>query len=114
MDALRLLDWKSYGYACQCVFCVRTPIFVDAVSVADVVQQQRGRLNSLSSVIHSHATPGLVGSRGVAIVLPTTLTTSNQSYLRNITLYAVPDSSDIVKDVLFESLLPSNCDCGRF
>ena len=40
-----------------------------------------GTPQPISSVIHSHATPGLVGSRSVAIVLLTTLTTSNQSYL---------------------------------
>ena len=34
--------------------------------------------------------------------------------LGNIAQYAVPESSGVIsKDVLFASLLLSNCDCGR-
>ena len=49
MDALRLLDWTSYEYAYQYVFCQRTPTFVEVLGVSGVVgivEQLPGHLNS--------------------------------------------------------------------
>ena len=63
----------------------------------------------VSSTNHFHATPVesgyLVGSCGVATILPTTRCQSDRT---------VPESSGLIsKGVWFEDLLLINCDCGR-
>ena len=119
MDALRLLDYTgvliNLYYACthrpslkcrcfrccgRCAAAARAPQFLSSVNF--------------------HATPVewgycLIGSHGVAIILPKTLATNHQRDLNwEIPLYVVPKSSGLVsKGVWFENHLLSNCACGR-
>ena len=72
--------------------------------VAGMVQQVQVHLNPyLTVTIHFHATPvesvhWLVGSHGVATILPTTLMTSHNW---KISLCAVPESSVVVSKVVW-------------
>ena len=79
MDTLRLLDWTSYGYAYQYLFCLHTPTFVEVLGVSGVAALRCGTAAAgtpqpVSSVTFraTAVEPGHqpVRSRGVAIKHP--------------------------------------------
>ena len=77
------------------IFCLYTPTSVEVSgvsNVAGVVQQQLGHPNPYywPSIPMLHlSNQDIVGSRDVAIILPTTLKSSIRSEVGKITLYAV-------------------------
>ena len=129
MDILRLHSWRStynsniaiagpHGCAYRSIFCLRTPLNFSVFQVLWVLCRNRRVTWTHIFSIHFRATPiesghWLVGSCGIAIILPTTLTTRRQSDLQwEISLCAL--CPNLVSSVrICFSLLLSNCDCGK-